>query len=179
MKTLLEVTRQKNVMGFARGARLVMDGTDLATLAVGQTVTLEVPPGKHVLSVWLGSNSSPQSTIDFPAGETVRLECKMKTGWFAAGFVLISKDGQQLTGATVQAGHHGKLVLIFGILGFLIGILGLAAFVQGIVDLRKMSRGQMDRSGELLTWIGMILGIIGFLINVILILVTLGGGHGF
>jgi len=164
-------------MGFARGARLVMDGTELATLAVGQTVTLEVPQGKHVLSVCLGSNSSPQSTIDFAPGETVRLECKMKTGWFASGFVLTSKDGQTLTGTTVQAGHHGTLVLIFGILSFFIGILGLAAFIQGIVDLSKMSRGQMDRSGELLTWIGTILGIIGFLINLTLIIVVLGTGH--
>jgi hypothetical protein len=49
--------------------------------------------------------------------------------------------------------------------------------VQGIADLTKMSRGQMDRSGELLTWIGTILGAIGFLINLLLILLAFALGH--
>ena len=52
-----------------------------------------------------------------------------------------------------MAGHHGKLILVFGILGFFFGIFGLVALIQGIADLVKMSRGKMDRSGELLTWI--------------------------
>jgi hypothetical protein len=179
MKTLLEITRKPNVMGFARGARIVMDGTEVANLAVGKTATLEVPPGKHVLSAWLGNNSSPQSTIDFAPGETVRLDCKMKMGLFSGGFVLTSKDGKLLSGTAVQAGHHGPMILIFGILGFFVGILGLAALIQGIADLVKMSRGQMDRSGELLTWIGTILGAIGFLINLIIILIALGMGQHF
>ena len=72
-----------------------------------------------------------------------------------------------------MAGHHGRLILVLGILGFFFGIFGLAAIVQGIVDLTKMSRGKMDRSGELLTWIGLILGTIGFLVNLILIILTL------
>ena len=36
----------------------------------------------------------------------------------------------------------------------------------------------MDRSGELLTWIGLILGTIGFLINLLIIVIVLAvGGH--
>jgi preprotein translocase subunit Sss1 len=35
----------------------------------------------------------------------------------------------------------------------------------------------MDRSGELLTWIGTILGAIGFLINLLLILLAFALGH--
>jgi len=35
----------------------------------------------------------------------------------------------------------------------------------------------MDRSGELLTWIGTILGAIGFLANVLLIVLSFALGH--
>jgi hypothetical protein len=71
-----------------------------------------------------------------------------------------------------MAGHHGTLILVFGILGFVFGIFGLVALIQGSADLVKMSRGKMDRSGELLTWIGLILGTIGFLINLLLIVMS-------
>jgi hypothetical protein len=94
-----------------------MDGADVANVGVGKTVTLEVPPGKHVLTAWLGGSPSAQNTIDFVPGETVQLEC-------------------------------------------------------------RMSRGKMDRSGELLTWIGLILGTIGFIINLLVIVIVLAmGGH--
>jgi hypothetical protein len=51
-------------------------------------------------------------------------------------------------------------------LGFAVGILGLAALVQGIIDLKQMSKGAMDPSGRTLTITGMILGTIGFLLNI-------------
>jgi hypothetical protein len=76
-----------------------------------------------------------------------------------------------------MAGHHGTLILVFGILGFFVGLFGLVALVQGVIDLTKMSRGKMDRSGELLTWIGLILGTIGFLINLLLIVIVLAIGQ--
>jgi len=68
------------------------------------------------------------------------------------------------------------LILVFGILGFFVGLSGLLALIQGIADLVKMSRGKMDRSGELLTWIGLILGTIGFLVNFMLIVIMLAMG---
>jgi hypothetical protein len=41
-----------------------------------------------------------------------------------------------------------------------------------------MPRGKVDRSGELLTWIGLILGTIGSLINLLIIFIVLAiGGH--
>ncbi len=98
-------------------------------------------------------------------------------GAFANNFELTSNDGRLVAGAAVQAGHHGKLILILGLLGFVFGVFGLAALVQGIADLNKMSRGQMDRSGELLTWIGTILGAVGFLINLLLIITSFALGH--
>jgi hypothetical protein len=177
MNTQLEITRRPHLIGFARGVRITLDGLDVANVGNGKTVTLEVTPGKHVVGAWLGSCPSPQPTIDFASGETVRLECQLKMGAFANGFQLTSNDGRIVTGAPVQAGHHGKLILILGLLGFIFGIFGLAALVQGIVDLNKMSRGQMDRSGELLTWVGTILGTIGFLVNLLLIIASFALGQ--
>jgi hypothetical protein len=78
MNAQLQITRGPHVIGFARGARVTMDGADIANVGVGKTVTLEVPPGKHVLTAWLGGNPSAQNTIDFVPGETVHLECRMK-----------------------------------------------------------------------------------------------------
>lgn len=177
MSTQLEITRRSNFVAMARGARITLDGVEIASVGNGKTVTVQVPPGKHVLCAWLGSNPSDQSTIDFADGETTSLQCRMKLGWFANKFELISNDGKLIAGAPVQAGHHGRMILILGILGFVIGILGLAAVVQGIADLTKMSRNQMDRSGELLTWIGTILGAIGFLINLLFIVLSFALGH--
>jgi hypothetical protein len=177
MRTQLEITRRSHFVGMARATRLTLDGVQIASLGNGKTVTLPVPPGKHVLCAWLGSNPSAESTIDFAEGETAQLECRLKLGLFSNKFELTSKDGRIIEGAPVQAGHHGKLILILGILGFFFGIFGLAAVVQGIADLNKMSRGQMDRSGELLTWIGTILGAIGFLINLLLIIISFALGH--
>ena len=156
MNAQLQITRGPHVIGFARGARITMDGADVANVGVGKTVTLEVPPGEHVLTAWLGSNPSAQNTIDFVPGETVQLECRisglpfgdlrlMKMGAFANTFELTSKDGRLVTGEPVMAGHHGTLILIFGILGFFFGIFGLAALIQGIVDLTK-NVSRQDRS---------------------------------
>src|ERR1700683_848683 len=172
MNAQLQITRRTHLIGWARGARITMDGADIASVGTGKTVTLEVPAGKHVLSAWLGSSPSAQNTIDFVPGETVRLECKMKMGLFSNTFELASTEGRLVTtGEPLMAGHHGTLILVLGILGFFFGIFGLAALVQGIVDLTKMSR-----SGELLTWIGVILGTIGFLVNLLLIVLTLALG---
>jgi hypothetical protein len=101
----------------------------------------------------------------------------MKMGAFANTFELTSEEGRLVTGEAVTAGHHGRLILVFGILGFFVGLFGLVALVQGVIDLTKMSRGKMDRSGELLTWIGLILGTIGFLINLLLIVIVLAIGQ--
>jgi hypothetical protein len=177
MNAQLQITRGSNLVGWARGVRITMDGADVANIGAGKTVTLEVPPGKHVLSAWIGSNPSAQNTIEFVPGETVHLDCKMKMGMFSSTFELTSKDGRIATGEPVMAGHHGTLILVFGILGFFIGLFGLVALIQGIADLVKMSQGKMDRSGEMLTWIGLSLGTIGFLINAMLILIMFAIGQ--
>jgi uncharacterized protein DUF4190 len=63
------------------------------------------------------------------------------------------------------APHRGVVVLVLGILGLCCGICGLIAFILGLVDIGKMNKGEMDPSGKGMTMAGLIIGIIGFVLN--------------
>ena len=58
--------------------------------------------------------------------------------------------------------HRGGLILVLGLLGFMINcpIFCFMAWVMGSSDLREMRAGRMDPSGEQLTQVGRILGMI-------------------
>lgn len=58
--------------------------------------------------------------------------------------------------------HRGTLILVLGILSLVMcGIFtGIPAWLMGNGDLKEMEAGTMDRSGEQLTKIGKILGMI-------------------
>lgn len=61
--------------------------------------------------------------------------------------------------------HRATLVLVFGILSLIIcAPLGIAAWVMGSNDLAAMRFGRMDNTGESMTRVGYILGIIGTVI---------------
>ena len=84
--------------------------------------------------------------------------------------------------------HRGPLILVFGIislaalflnmcygLGILIGLpLGITAWVLGSGDLRKIKKGEMDEEGLGMTQAGWICGIIGTILQS-LVLLTCGG----
>ena len=75
--------------------------------------------------------------------------------------------------------HRGVLVLVFGILGIFLSciIFSIIAWVLGKGDLEKMRAGQMDPSGESMTKVGMILGIVGtalFLLGVVVSILLFG-----
>jgi hypothetical protein len=61
--------------------------------------------------------------------------------------------------------HHGVLVLVLGIIGLCCGLSGLIAFIIGLIDIGKMNKGTMDPSGKGMTMAGLIIGIIGFVLN--------------
>ena len=66
------------------------------------------------------------------------------------------------------APHRGPMILVFGILGiFVCCIFNILACIFGYQDLGEMRAGRMDRSGEGLTRGGMILGIIGLVLNIL------------
>jgi len=78
--------------------------------------------------------------------------------------------------------HRGTLILVLGILSLVCcGLFtGIPAWVMGGNDLKAMKAGGMDPSGETLTKVGWILGIIGTALSaigiVIQIIVIAGGG---
>lgn len=82
--------------------------------------------------------------------------------------------------------HRGGLILVLGLLGFMINcpIFCFMAWVMGSTDLREMKAGRMDPSGEQLTQVGRILGmilsilwIIGFVILGFIILIAAVNGQ--
>jgi hypothetical protein len=61
-----------------------------------------------------------------------------------------------------QQPHRATVVLVLGILSLIVcAPLGIAAWIMGGNDLSAMRSGRMDPSGESLTAVGRILGIIG------------------
>jgi Flp pilus assembly pilin Flp len=66
-----------------------------------------------------------------------------------------------------QARHHGTLILLLGIMGFITaGITGVMAWVMGDIDLRQMNAGLMDSAGMDRTEYGRILGIISVILYI-------------
>ena len=79
------------------------------------------------------------------------------------------------------APHRGGLILVMGILSFAVcGVFGIVAWIMGNKDLAEMRAGRMDPSGEGMTQIGRIIGMVVVLLNVVslLILVVLFGVFG-
>lgn len=72
--------------------------------------------------------------------------------------------------------HRASLVLVLGLLGFIpcCGFVGAIAWVFGVSDIKKMHSGEMDPSGEGVTNVGKILGMLAALLWVIEVIVFLG-----
>jgi len=77
----------------------------------------------------------------------------------------------ELFGPTPVAGvrpHRGAVILALGILGLVTCfILGVIAWSMANNDLRDMSAGMMDRSGEQLTKAGKVCGMVGTILGLI------------
>jgi hypothetical protein len=174
MTATLEITQKKSWFGAMRKISLLIDGKAAAELSNGQTTTLPVSPGNHTFEVQLGPMGSAPARMEFAGGGTMQLGCQPKMGLFATGDLILTRtDGSVVEGTAGPKRHHGRLVIAFGLLGFLIGLFGLASLFQGIVDLKQMRIVKMDPSGRSLTAAGTILGGLGFALNVIGLIFTL------
>ena len=70
--------------------------------------------------------------------------------------------------------HRGTLVLILGILSLICcGLLGIPAWIMGNSDLKEMSVGTMDSSGQGITNAGKICGIVGTILGALQLLALL------
>ena len=79
--------------------------------------------------------------------------------------------------------HRGTLILVLGILGLVCCfICGIIAWVMGNNDLRDIDAGRIDPSGRGLTQAGKICGMIGVILWIVglviqvLLMIFLGGG---
>ena len=94
-------------------------------------------------------------------------------------------EGTQPPAETVEAqpvtqqpltSHRGVLILVLGILSIVCCfICGIVAWVMGNNDLKQMAAGTMDRSGEGLTKAGKICGIVGIVVQLVLLVLQLLG----
>jgi hypothetical protein len=88
------------------------------------------------------------------------------------------RDAEPERGSTVLAlgiiSLAGIMVMCVPLIGVILvpicAILGVVAWVMGQIDLRKMKRGQMDDAGRGMTQAGWICGIIGTILNSLLML---------
>ena len=90
----------------------------------------------------------------------------------------MEENSQQPPVATAQnqvpvqsvAPHRGVLILVLGILGIVCCfICGIIAWVMGNNDMRQMDAGRMDQTGRGITQAGKICGIVGIILNIIVI----------
>ncbi len=74
------------------------------------------------------------------------------------------------------APHRGTLILVLGILSIVCCfICGIVAWVMGNNDLKQMAAGRMDPAGRGLTNAGKICGIVGIVVQLVLLVLWLLG----
>ena len=74
-------------------------------------------------------------------------------------------------GMAIARGRRDTLVLVLGIVGIVLGLpFGLSAWLLGKSDLAAMDRGEMDSGGRRWTRVGMICGIVGLVVQVLILL---------
>jgi hypothetical protein len=71
-----------------RQVYLYLDGEDWATIYFGQTITKEIPPGRHVLKA---NNTLVRKSVEFDArpGEHVRFRCINRPHWTLMLFMAV------------------------------------------------------------------------------------------
>ena len=82
--------------------------------------------------------------------------------------VPIAPVGSQYSAQQMLRPHRGVLILVLGILGIVCCfICGIIAWVMGSNDLKEMSAGRMDASGQGLTQAGKICGIVSVVLVIL------------
>lgn len=165
----IEIRRISRFAAALRNFTVWIDEEETGTLSSGEVDKFNVQPGFHVVEVTIDGNSSPAFEITLQQGELAVFECEVQMGFFTSSVDLrcihrpLGTDAVRQVDLSENAGY----VLAAGFASFCVGLFGLYAIVQGATDLRKMSRGEMEKRGRARLVFGMILGAAGFLFNVI------------
>ena len=82
--------------------------------------------------------------------------------------VPVAPIGPQYSAQQTLRPHRGTLILVLGILGIVCCfICGIIAWVMGSNDLKEMSAGRMDASGQGLTQAGKICGMVSVILQIV------------
>jgi hypothetical protein len=101
--------------------------------------------------------------LRMPAGNpTAATMTAPASGTGPSPFVSLGGSSVTSSSAGMFTPHRGGLVLVFGVLGIVMGcpVFSAIAWILGSRDLREIRQGRMDRQGEGITLVGMILGMI-------------------
>ena len=77
---------------FARSYRIKIDGRYRGRLRRGQSLTLQVPAGRHVVSARIDWNGSPDVVIDVEAGSCTTLRVEPSGGAWLAAWQVSGRD---------------------------------------------------------------------------------------
>ena len=82
--TTLSITRPREWFGRFRKLKVLLDGATVARIGVGETVVLEVEPGRHALQLEMDWCRSPVLEVHVEAGTGLRYRSKSPGVWQAS-----------------------------------------------------------------------------------------------
>lgn len=93
MSATIKLTRQTIGVEVRRGTfNVFVDGNQVASIEMNDTIEMQVEPGRHTLQIRNGRNSSRTQTVDAAEGQVVAFRCggKRFVPLFLASFVVPS-----------------------------------------------------------------------------------------
>ena len=93
MPATIKLTRRTIGVEVRRGTfDVIVDGKQVASLEMNDTIEMHVEPGRHTLQIRNGRNSSRTKTVDAAEGQVVAYRCSGKNilPLFLASFVIPS-----------------------------------------------------------------------------------------
>jgi hypothetical protein len=93
MPATIKLTRKTIGVEVRRGTfDVIVDGKQVASLEMNDTINMQVEPGRHTLQIRNGRNSSRTKTVDAAEGQIVAYRCSGKNilPLFLASFVIPS-----------------------------------------------------------------------------------------
>ena len=88
------------------------------------------------------------------------------------------REQSNASGRVLIPNQSGRIVF-FGLVAWLIGIFGLMALGQGMQNLERIKKGEMSKDGEGAIVFGIVSGVLGFIVNVGLLLQQCASGQFF
>lgn len=80
----LQLIRLPKYTGSLAALKINLDGKKIGTIRNGETYTLDIQTGNHIIFLSMGWLSSPPLSFTITSGEKVTLLCQIKSGWISS-----------------------------------------------------------------------------------------------